>query len=67
MLKRVQHDKKKCVIPNLFRNLDSGNVNKLIAFVLVEKGIHHGEFLEMVGVVGSGEKEGKERLTRCVT
>ena len=35
MLKRVQHDKKKFVIPNLFRNLDSGNVNKLIAFVLV--------------------------------
>jgi len=34
MLKRVQHDNKKCVIPNLFRNLDSGNVNKLIAFVL---------------------------------
>jgi hypothetical protein len=35
MLKRVQHDKKKCVIPNLFRNLDSSNVNKLIAFVIV--------------------------------
>ncbi len=35
MLKPVQHDKKKCVIPNLFRNLDFGNDNKLIAFVLV--------------------------------
>jgi hypothetical protein len=35
MLKRVQHDKKKCVIPNLFRNLEFGNDNKLIAFVLV--------------------------------
>jgi hypothetical protein len=35
MLKRVQHDKEKCVIPNLFRNLDFGNDNKSIAFVLV--------------------------------
>jgi hypothetical protein len=35
MLKRVQHDKKKSVIPNLFRNLEFGNDNKLIAFVLV--------------------------------
>ena len=33
MLKRVQHDRKKCVIPNLFRNLDFGNDNKIIAFV----------------------------------
>ncbi len=36
MLKRVQHDKKKCVIPNLFRNLEFWNDNKLIAFVLVK-------------------------------
>jgi hypothetical protein len=35
MLKRVQHDKKKYVIPNLFRNLEFSNDNKLIAFVLV--------------------------------
>jgi hypothetical protein len=35
MLKRVQHDKKKYVIPNLFRNLELGNDNELIAFVLV--------------------------------
>jgi hypothetical protein len=28
MLKRVQHDKKKCVIPNLFRNLELGNAQK---------------------------------------
>ena len=35
MLKRVQHDKKKYVIPNLFRNLEFGNDNELIAFVLV--------------------------------
>jgi len=34
MLKRVQHDKKKSVIPNLFRNLEFGNDKKLIAFVL---------------------------------
>jgi|GEM_PF-2158000 len=34
MLKRVQPDKKKPVIPNLFRNLEFGNDNKLIAFVL---------------------------------
>jgi hypothetical protein len=37
MLKRAQHDKKKCVIPNLFRNLDFGNDNKSIAFVLDRK------------------------------
>jgi hypothetical protein len=35
MLKRVQHDKKKYVIPNLFRNLEFGNGNELIALVLV--------------------------------
>jgi hypothetical protein len=35
MLKRVQHDKKKCVIPNLFRNLEFGNYNKSIASALV--------------------------------
>jgi len=35
MLKRVQHDKKKYVIPNLFRNLEFGNDNKSIVFVLV--------------------------------
>ncbi len=35
MLKQVQHDKKKSVIPNLFRNLEFGNDNKLIAFVLI--------------------------------
>jgi hypothetical protein len=34
MLKRV-HDKKKYVIPNLFRNLEFGNDNELISFVLV--------------------------------
>jgi hypothetical protein len=34
MLKRVQHDKKRYVIPNLFRNLEFGNDNKLIEFVL---------------------------------
>jgi len=28
MLKPVQHDKKKCVIPNLFRNLGFGNDSK---------------------------------------
>jgi hypothetical protein len=37
MLKRVQHDKKKHVIPNLFRNLELGNDNELIAFVLEKK------------------------------
>jgi hypothetical protein len=37
MLKRVQHDKKKYVIPNLFRNLELGNDNELIAFVLENK------------------------------
>jgi hypothetical protein len=35
MLNRVQHDKKKYVTPNLFRNLKFGNDNKLIASVLV--------------------------------
>ncbi len=35
MLKQVQHDRKKCVIPNLFRNLEFGNDNKSIAFALV--------------------------------
>jgi hypothetical protein len=34
MLKQVQHDKKKCVIPNLFRNLEFGNDNKLIVLAL---------------------------------
>ncbi len=38
MLKRVQHDKKKCVIPNLFRNLEFVNDKESIAFAL-EKGI----------------------------
>ncbi len=37
MLKRVQHDKKKYVIPNLFRNLEFWNANELIAFVLIAK------------------------------
>jgi len=36
MLKRVQHDKKKCVIPNLVRNLEFCNDNRSIAFVLVK-------------------------------
>jgi len=36
MLKRVQHDEKKCVIPNLFRNLDFGNDKELIAFILIK-------------------------------
>ena len=31
MLKWVQHDKRKYVIPNLFRNLEFGNDDKLIA------------------------------------
>lgn len=35
MLNSFQHDKKKCVIPNLFRNLDFDNDNKSTAFVLV--------------------------------
>ena len=30
MLKRVQHDKKQYVIPNLFRNLELGNNKTLI-------------------------------------
>jgi len=33
MLKRVQHDKKKYVIPNLFRNLEFGNDKILSVFV----------------------------------
>ncbi len=42
MLKRVQHDKKRYVIPNLFRNLEFINDNELIAFVLVEEwGVVH--------------------------
>jgi hypothetical protein len=36
MLKRVQHDKKKYFIPNLFRNLEFGNDNELIAFALIK-------------------------------
>jgi hypothetical protein len=36
MLKRVQHDKKKYVIPDLFRNLEFGNDHKLSAFVLIQ-------------------------------
>ncbi len=35
MLKRVQHDKKKYFIPNLFRNLEFGHDNKSIAFALI--------------------------------
>jgi hypothetical protein len=35
MLKRVQHDKKQCVIPSLFRNLELGNDNPSVAFVLI--------------------------------
>ena len=35
MLKRVHHDKKRYVIPNLFRNLEVGNGKRFIAFVLV--------------------------------
>ncbi len=34
MLKRVQHDRKKHVIPNLFRNLEFSDDNKLIAIVV---------------------------------
>jgi hypothetical protein len=37
MLKRVQSDKEGYVIPKLFRNLEFGNDNKLIAFVLIDK------------------------------
>jgi len=46
MLKRVQHDRKKCVIPNQvlnliqdlrFRNLEFGNDNKSIVFALIIK------------------------------
>jgi hypothetical protein len=35
MLKGVQHDKKKYAIRNLFRNLEFGNDNDLIAIVFV--------------------------------
>jgi len=35
MLKRVQHDKKKHVIPNLFRNLEFRHDKGLIAFALI--------------------------------
>ena len=35
MLKPVQHNKKKYVIPNLFRSLEFGNDNELNASVLV--------------------------------
>jgi hypothetical protein len=35
MLKRVQHDSKKCVIPNWFRNLEFENDNESIALVFV--------------------------------
>ena len=35
MLKRVQHDEKRDVIPNLFRNLDFGNDHQFIPFVLL--------------------------------
>ena len=38
MLKPVQHDKKKRVIPNLFRNLEFGNDKILSVFVLVFNG-----------------------------
>jgi len=31
--KRIEHAKKKCAIPNLFRNLHFGNDNEVIAFV----------------------------------
>jgi hypothetical protein len=34
MLKRVQHDREKCVIPNLFWNLELGDGKKAIVFVL---------------------------------
>ncbi len=36
MLKGVQHDKKKCVIPNLFRNLDFVYDNKYYCVLLVK-------------------------------
>ena len=35
MLKPVQHDNKKSVIPNSFRNLEFGNDNKSIVFALI--------------------------------
>ena len=34
MVKRAQHDKKKCVILNLVRNLEFANDHELVAFVL---------------------------------
>jgi hypothetical protein len=37
MLKRVQHDEKKYVIPNLFRNLEFVNDNELLSFAKVMK------------------------------
>jgi len=37
MLNRVQHDKKRDVIPNSFRNLEPENHDKSIAFVLVSE------------------------------
>jgi hypothetical protein len=40
MLKRVQHDRKECVIPNLFRNLEFDNDNESIAFILVSLNVH---------------------------
>jgi hypothetical protein len=48
MLKRVQHDKKKYVIPNLFRNLELGNDNELIAFVLIVPNARLGAFCRRV-------------------
>jgi hypothetical protein len=44
MLKRVQHDKTKSVIPNLFRNLKVANVNKSMAFVLIQYKIQDARF-----------------------
>jgi len=44
MLKRVEHDKKKCVIPNFFRDLELGNDNKSIAFVLVSNKVRRLNF-----------------------
>jgi len=39
MLKRVQQDRKKCAIPNLFRNLEFSNDNKSVVLVLGGPGI----------------------------
>jgi hypothetical protein len=50
MLKRVQHDKKKYVIPNLFRNLEFSNDNKLIPFVLVK--LNQGEYIKNKKIIG---------------